>query len=924
MTKHNARTTDGQQTGQKANAGRIEIVLLAKKRGRFSKSIGLSDNELELVVKAAPDSLTDMTAQRLVLDHKDPLNTLRKAIDKFKPNEALCLGRMPADAPDTALEVVLSGAAASAKGDRHKDWMTRTTADTAYAKGTPAPVLLDFDLKDYPKHITRKVLELARCDPDKDRLADTPDALVKALKAAVPELAEVQMIYRPSTSSGIRVKGTQTAFPAGGLHIYMMIGDGSRSDEFLKALQDRLWEAGLGFARINKGGVCQKWSIIDPTVGRSERPCYEAPPELDAKLKQLGRTTQTVKGKVAAFDPDALHLADAAAVAALYQAELATPEIIDLIDRRTQEKENELVAGGMSRQRAQATVAALRDVQKAPLSLDLYPTDTRQGPLRVLDLLLDPEKWDGINMADPMEGPGYHTNIAVFYANRGSSERAKVHSFAHGGIVYDLTDYGVQDAVEAVQDGLPLDRVVKALRMPLEVAESVLDALAASGVDVDPKEAEKALGWGRARSISRTARASLDFGDGEHGSVALSDELRTGLESVARLERPPAGTKGTEVGDWLDKAKAKLKSQLETRSAAKSAQPILKNAIGPLGVQQAGDFMEDAGLRRSVIKPLGWYRQTVNTITANPNCGKTAFAIETAIALAMGEALYGRKLDAARALYFAGENYSDVRSRLVLSFMERGIDPYKIPFDIRRGGFSFADHCDDVLAQTSLREYELIFVDTLAAHFSGESENDNAQMQKYFDSFAKVCNGPGQPAVVVLAHPSAAYSDVAPSYALHNMRPRGASSSWGTIDSNLNLVKRGSVVQGHLQKRRSKPVPDVFFRLKPMSDPTVVDGDGEIEESVRAEPISAGQAQFSKINDSVLVLKELEKDPNQSLRKIEKALQGEGHKITRSKISRAIDKLAADKLIVVTKGDPGCSDEKKVTQAGHDMLQECE
>ncbi len=565
MLEHNNSAASGQATGADAGAG-IEIILLEKSDGgRFAKSYQLAaDGGLEAT--PAPDLFSNLTAERIKLDAQNPFGDLIKIIDRMKGNQALALGRLPASIPD-GKKVSIVYLTQVGRGDHGKDWIRRTGKDTAFAVGVPAPLLLDFDLKDYPKHVRDRVEALG--------------GPLNALLHAVPELRDVEIIHRPSTSSGIQQISDGHTFPGGGLHAYVLLSDGSRSAEFLALVMDRCWEAGLGFVKVNKAGICQKACIVDTTVGRSERPCYEAPPTLGRGLQQTSRKTMLKRGKLKVVDIDAVPRFDPYAAQDMYQKALKTPEVMDLIDQRSREKEDELVAGGMTRARARAVVGSLRDWRKVPLAYDLVLSDKKNRPaggLKVIDLLEDPGRWNGINMADPIEGPGYHTNIAMFYANAPEG-RPKINTFAHGDGVYELADYGVQDAVEAVQYGLDLVRVVKVLGMPLPDVEDTLRALVLAGIDVDAKTTERARAWGRVASKADKAKGTLPFAENPLPNEAIDGELVDALRNIAEKKTPVSKTKSVE--DWLVAADAALDAVLVARGTGTgfSIKPVGMNVL---------------------------------------------------------------------------------------------------------------------------------------------------------------------------------------------------------------------------------------------------------------------------------------------------------------------------------------------------------
>ncbi len=895
MTNQNDKVSAEPSARKSLDHRGIELVVLEKTDGLpFTKTIRRENAGGEWQSEQAPPALAKITAKRVKLSGTNTLRDLTGIIKGLTKFQALSMGRLPASVPDgVAVPVVLDGM--KGKGDHARDYVYRTAEDFAYKSGVPVLQPFDFDVKSYPKHIGDKV--------------DALGGPWAAVCNAVPELKDVEVMRRPGTSTGIIDTRDGATYPGGGEHAYIVLSDGRDAEHFMKTVRDRLWEAGLGYARVVGGGRVLKWSIIDHTIWMPQQPIYEAPPTLEPaeQLKQTGRMGQIEQGTVKVFDAKLdLKPADAVRVAQLFEATKASPEVQAEIQRRKDEWVAERAqTHGVSVQQAQATLAFIMEYYKLDLAEQLVPLhDKKLGKPTVLDVLEDLTKWDGVPIADPIEGPGYGRQTAKIYANAAVG-RPKVNSKAHGGILYDMNDYAAEDIARAVQCGLDLDRVVRVLGVPQGVVTEALALLVGRGVSVNARAKEQALRRSQVETIARAAQAVVEFGEQPLPGFDAPDPAHLdGLRKIAAKQEPEGAP--LSVGEWLGAQKARLAEANRALVAlgtgtADGLSSTDKGAYGPLGVQSMADFIDSVKPRKSVVKPLGWYCQTVNTVTANPNGGKTAIALEVAFAVALGEVFHGRQLEPMPVLYFAGENYSDVRARIVLMCLERGIDPRNVQIDIRKGGFSFADHAEKVLFYTSQKNYGLIVVDTLAAHFSGESENDNTQMQRYFDSFGRVANGPGIPAVVVLAHPSAECAKLEPQRRLREMRPRGASSSWGAIDSNLNVaVLPGGIVQAHLRKRRSKPVPDVYFRLKPLSDPSVIDGDGDVEESVRAEPITRGHAQFAADDLGTRILKEIQKDAAVSVRGLTDALAADGQNVAHGTMQNKLNDLREDGLIDVT------------------------
>jgi AAA domain len=170
-----------------------------------------------------------------------------------------------------------------------------------------------------------------------------------------------------------------------------------------------------------------------------------------------------------------------------------------------------------------------------------------------------------------------------------------------------------------------------------------------------------------------------------------------------------------------------------------------------------------------------------------------------AVHVAEGRPLHGLEVARGRVLYFAGKNECDVRMRWIamaehLNFDVNKIDVYFIPgiFDIPGLQQRIAQVVNE------LGGVSLLIVDTSAAYYGGDDENDNVQMGQHARMLRSLTKLPGDPCVLVLCHPTKhAGAD--------NLLPRGGGAFLAECDGNLTCKPNDTVSTVHWQGKIRGP-----------------------------------------------------------------------------------------------------------------------
>jgi hypothetical protein len=207
----------------------IEVTVLRKDRGILSKRISLNADG-EVVSDGSACAMAHGRAERRRVDG---LAGFAKLIDSLKPIECLALGALRDDLGDEVAIVKKDEITPESRA------IARTTGNLRYREGEPAPVLFDYDTKQMPDSVARRV--------------EDAGGYWGALVSILPGLANAAHVIRPSTSSGLSNADTGETYPgSAGKHAYVEAEDGSDSERFIYALHDRAWLAGFGWYALGE------------------------------------------------------------------------------------------------------------------------------------------------------------------------------------------------------------------------------------------------------------------------------------------------------------------------------------------------------------------------------------------------------------------------------------------------------------------------------------------------------------------------------------------------------------------------------------------------------------------------------------------------------------------------------------------------
>lgn len=434
-------TCEGVATSPDNNVPLPVFTLLTSDADFLTKSISLVDGKLHKVACAQPRTATAQT--RVVAD----LPEFGKFLDSLDPTQAVLFGVMVGR---TEARVVTE-----AKRHKHRNAISRTRQFFQFA---PQPGVMMFD---------HDGMEGGR--------AIAPQELYERLIAAVPALAGVQILWRPSASSGIVGPDGAPLTEVIGQRFYVFVQDASLIPDAGKAIWDLLWAAREGWVVIGKAGQKLQRSLVDKSVWQPERLDFAAPPVVQAPL-----TRSPVPWRVFGQGADRLDLRKVIVLAdgsvkrkarqhrhAALQA--ATGESEEVRQEWVKQEAPKLAkARSISEEDAREVLAHASSTQVLLGNFELLAEDGTR--VTVAELLADPDRWHGTRFADPLE-PDYHDDDRVAWANLKSGGPPYIFSHAHGSCRYMLARELRTIVVREGERTRIVDECLEAMRAAGEVFE---------------------------------------------------------------------------------------------------------------------------------------------------------------------------------------------------------------------------------------------------------------------------------------------------------------------------------------------------------------------------------------------------------------------------------------------------------------------
>jgi AAA domain len=268
----------------------------------------------------------------------------------------------------------------------------------------------------------------------------------------------------------------------------------------------------------------------------------------------------------------------------------------------------------------------------------------------------------------------------------------------------------------------------------------------------------------------------------------------------------------------------------ETRRIAQTSAQFVDGFVPP-------DYLVEGILQRRFLYSL----------TATTGGGKTAQALLLTAHVALGKNLGGREVAKGGVLYFAGENPDDIRMRWFAQTQQFGLTPEDFANVHFVPGVYKLSEIGDRVCQELAHVYDLalIIVDTSAAYYEGDDENNNVQAGEHARRLRRLVRFNGGPTVLVCCHPvKNAGGD--------NLLPRGGGAFLNEVDGNLTSKRDDTLVELHWAgKFRGPDFAPMTFQLRSVTHERLKDSKGRPIPTVLCQPVSEERRQEMKVGSNL-------------------------------------------------------------------------
>lgn len=378
---------------------------------------------------------------------------------------------------------------------------------------------------------------------------------------------------------------------------------------------------------------------------------------------------------------------------------------------------------------------------------------------------------------------------------------------------------------------------------------------------------------------------------GSYVAKGLSDGEIHGLTDPLTLAGYTVDQTRREVQAAIDGARRKgwTPEQSGDLPQARQAHAIIPTR--PIHIMSSDEF---AGTIEPPVYVIDGILQMgrAHSLTGYTGHGKTTLAIHMMLCVALGNEFCGNECEQGGVLFIAGENPDNVRFQYAAAIAAIGKKAGDVPAWFLPGHFQMSAQEDELHRQCeTIPNLKLIIIDSLQSFFEGESDNSNVEMIQAAQRFRRLTNLPGNPAVIVIAHPAGKKADRG------NLLPRGGSSFTNELDGNFTVWAEpdNTQVMHWDGKHRGAPFDPINLIMVDCKFDHIKDHKGRAiplkftRQQMIIEQANAAKRSEDRDRDILLML---DADPKTSQRAIADHLR-----ISKSTTDRAIQALKEEKLI---------------------------
>lgn len=222
---------------------------------------------------------------------------------------------------------------------------------------------------------------------------------------------------------------------------------------------------------------------------------------------------------------------------------------------------------------------------------------------------------------------------------------------------------------------------------------------------------------------------------------------------------------------------------------------------------EGSEFLRDIQPPTYAIQPI-LPLSYVMSITSPAGSGKSALADMLSIGCVTGAPMGPLRFRKGKVLRLLGENPYNAKLQLKAAcLMHRTPQEALADIVVYPLGKSINEVVADIFREVAARElgpFVMVNVDTSAAYFNGNNENDRAQMHEHAVAMRRLAGLPGSPGVLVNCHPVGSPDR-------ENLLPAGGKSFTNQLDGNLTLWNDGGgLMTVHHSPKFRAPAFDAF------------------------------------------------------------------------------------------------------------------